>query len=136
MPQEEWFERLEREHDNLRAALGWLYSQGEVELGLQLAGALWRFWSAHNHLSEGRRWLERGIFASVTTMASTRARALQQARWIALFQGDHEAARALVEQSLTLSRESEDKEGIASALANLSFIAVLDQRDLTSVPLC
>ena len=51
-----------------------------------------------------------------------------------MFQGDHEAARALVEQSLTLSRESEDKEGIASALANLSFIAVLDQRDLTSVP--
>jgi predicted ATPase/DNA-binding SARP family transcriptional activator/DNA-binding CsgD family transcriptional regulator len=127
--QGEWFQRLEQEHDNLRAALGSLYSQGEVELGLRLAAALWEFWYMHGHLSEGRGRLERGISASGITMVSTRARALNGAGWIALFQGDYESARALVEESLTLYRGLESKEGIASALANLGFVAVLGQHD-------
>jgi predicted ATPase/DNA-binding SARP family transcriptional activator/DNA-binding CsgD family transcriptional regulator len=132
--QEEWFQRLEQEHDNLRAALGLLYSQGEVELGLRLAAALWEFWYMHGHLSEGRGWLERGVSASGITMVSTRARALNGAGWIALFQGDYESARALVEESLKLYRGLEYKEGIASALANLGFVAVLGQQDLMCLP--
>jgi predicted ATPase/DNA-binding CsgD family transcriptional regulator len=132
--QAECFERLEREHGNLRAALGWSFSQGEVELGLRLATALWEFWDTHGHLSEGRRWLERGIFATGHTMMRTRAKALNGAGWIALLQGDHVAAKALVEESLALYRELGDKEGIASALTNLGYVAVLSQRDLASVP--
>jgi predicted ATPase/DNA-binding SARP family transcriptional activator/DNA-binding CsgD family transcriptional regulator len=132
--QEERLVRLEREHDNLRAALGWSFSQGEPELGLRLAVALWEFWDTHGHLSEGRGWLERGIAVSGPTMTRTRARALNGAGWIALFQGDHRAAQVLVEKSLALYRGLEDKEGIASALANLGFIAVLGQQNLASVP--
>ena len=52
-----WLERLEREHDNLRAALSWVLERGEGELGLRFGGALWRFWYNRGYMSEGIGWL-------------------------------------------------------------------------------
>ncbi len=59
--QAEWLERLEREHDNLRAALSWLLDRGEAETVLRAATAVWRFWQTRGHYSEGQLWLERGL---------------------------------------------------------------------------
>lgn len=63
-----------------------------------------------------------------------RAKALNGAGWIAVFQGDYEGAKTLLEEGLALYRELEDKDGIASCLAPLGFAATLGQRDLDSVP--
>jgi predicted ATPase/DNA-binding SARP family transcriptional activator/DNA-binding CsgD family transcriptional regulator len=132
--QEEWFRLLEREHANFRAALGWAFSREEAKLGLRLAVALYEFWDVHGHIGEGRGWLEKGISASGSTTESTRARALNDAGWMAWFQGDFESARALVEESVSLYRQLGEKEGLAWAIANLGYLSVLGHRGPQYVP--
>src|SRR5262249_35033857 len=55
-------EQLTRERDNLRAALAWgLGEEGETEIGVRLAAAMWAFWPSHGHLQEGRQWLDHAL---------------------------------------------------------------------------
>jgi len=118
--QRAWRERLELEHDNLRAALRWTLESREYELGLRLAGALWHFWVTRGHLSEGRRWLEKLLSrpesGEPTVSAALRARALLWASTCAAEQGDYGHAVALCEESDGLSRDSGDTWGLAWSL--------------------
>src|SRR5207249_2902717 len=53
--QGEWLDRLEIEHDNLRAALDWCQQDQESEpAGLRLTAALQPFWDARGYVGEGR----------------------------------------------------------------------------------
>jgi len=123
-----WLERLEREHDNLRAALGWARERGEVALGLRLAGAVWRFWQVHGHLSEGMTWLANLLAldradertGARVVPATVRAKALNGAGNLALRQGDIARSAALIEEVLALRRKLGDTWGIAAALNNLA----------------
>jgi len=49
-----WLERFFAEHDNIRAALGWLTRTGNADWGLRLALSLSQFWLEHAHPTEGR----------------------------------------------------------------------------------
>ena len=126
--QEEWLERLEREHDNLRAALGWASERDDAEFGLCLAGALGRFWWVGGYLGEGRLWLERGLATSSTLPASVRAKALNDAGWMALYQHDLARAVTLLEESVTLFEEVGDEPSVATSLFNLGH-AILHEGD-------
>ena len=77
--QADWLSRLEREHDNLRAALTWAYDAGQVELALRLTAAMQPFLYKHGHIMEGRRWLERARLAPDPQPPELRARILQGA---------------------------------------------------------
>jgi predicted ATPase/DNA-binding CsgD family transcriptional regulator len=128
--QSRWLVSLENDHDNFRAALAWSLGEGgDAGFGVRLAAALWPFWFARGYLSEGRRWLESAITRSAPAVTLARAKALNGAGSIATFQDEYEAAKALIEEGLTLNRELGDKEGIASSLANLCGVAMLGQRD-------
>jgi predicted ATPase/DNA-binding SARP family transcriptional activator len=123
--QAEWLERLETEHDNLRAAMEWCKTQqADAEAGLRLAGALGRFWFVHGHLTEGRSHLE-AVLSRKEAQARTkaRARALNGAGNLASCQSDYVSARALHEESLTIQRELGDRRGIGSSLNNLGIVA-------------
>jgi predicted ATPase/class 3 adenylate cyclase len=97
-----WLERLEIEHDNLRAALSWALAQEEVELGLRLAGALWRFWWMRSHYSEGLRWLENALAVDGRGSPLARAMALAGIGEIASHQGALDRAEEGCEEGLKL----------------------------------
>jgi non-specific serine/threonine protein kinase len=123
--QERWLGRLEAEHDNLRAALGWalaVRAHEQAEAGLRLAGALARFWYIRSYLDEGRRWLE-GALAGEGRSAVARARTLQGAGALAYQQGDYERAVAFFEEGMALRCDLGDSWGIADSLNSLGNVA-------------
>jgi predicted ATPase len=99
----EWPDRLEREHDNLRASLDFLEAAGETQFALRLAGAVWVFWRDRNHMTEGRRRLERALRADERPTAA-RARALNGASFLATFSGDAATGRLRGEEALAIHR--------------------------------
>jgi predicted ATPase len=124
-----WLDRLEAEHDNLRAALEWLLETGDAEAALRLSGALWLFWQVRGYFTEGIGWFGRALEqagASHRTLA--RAKALNGAGFLTLYRYDTDRAVTLVEESLAIARELEDGAEIAHALNNLGTIAI-DQCD-------
>lgn len=133
---EVWLARLEREHDNVRAALRWALETRDSELGLRVAGELWRFWWWRGYVSEGREWLERllalkgtGAEQSRPAEPAVRAQALLGAGWLARCQGDYARATALLEANLALRRQLNDTTGAAHTLVALTNVA-LERGDL------
>jgi predicted ATPase len=131
-----WLDRLEREHDNLRAALAWSLESGDSELGLRLSSALEWFWYTRGHVKEGRTRLMR-LLAEPGAAAPTavRARALSTAGLLTSKQGDLKSARDLLEESLALWRRLEDRGGIAKVLLELGWMAVPQGDQATARPL-
>jgi len=123
--QKSWLQRLEREQDNMRAALHWAIEHGEAEFAQRMAGALQPFWFRRGRWSEGRRWLEESLAmdSAATQNQFFRAKALYEAGMLARFQGDFARARMLCEQSLASYRTLGDKTGMLKSLTQLSRIS-------------
>jgi predicted ATPase/DNA-binding CsgD family transcriptional regulator len=128
--QARWLTRLETEHDNVRAALSFSPGEGgDAGSAVRLAAALWGFWFARGYLSEGRRWLESALSRTGPATTLARAKALNGAGWLAAYQDEYGAAKAHIEEGLTLYRELGDKEGIATSLVILGSVAAMGQRE-------
>jgi predicted ATPase/class 3 adenylate cyclase len=120
-----WLAQLEKEHDNFRAALDWCLSgEPDAEMGLRLAGALWRFWFVGGYLREGQERLV-AMLARPGAEEPTRerARALAGAAVVAVLRGDLGPATALAEPGLLLSRELAERPSIALSLNVLGTMA-------------
>ncbi|MFL5807405.1 MAG: ATP-binding protein [Roseiflexaceae bacterium] len=126
--QEEWLERLRREHDNVRAVLGWSLDTQHVEIAARIGGALWRFWFVCGYWSEGRQWLASVLTYRAELPASVQATALHGAGTLALYQSDYHQATALLEAGLEIQRALEDQGGVSTSLIYLGAI-FLDQGD-------
>ncbi|HLV80471.1 MAG TPA: tetratricopeptide repeat protein, partial [Chthonomonadaceae bacterium] len=133
--QGEWLQRLEREYDNLQAALFWSLQIAEGrdadpqpsahrQIPLRLCAALGQFWRMRGHLEGGRSGCEAAL---KTEEAQERTVALAQtwgqAGALADLQGDFHAARTYFAQGLEIFQEIGDRKGIAISLGNMGSVA-------------
>ncbi len=126
-----WLDRLERELDNVRAALAWCLDAGAhegageaaraAETGLRLAGALLRFWLFRDHHREGLAWLEHLLPRGAVAPAVVRAKALCSAGVCAGQANEPARAQALLADSVALSRAVGDRRQLSLALSNLGW---------------
>ena len=112
----EWFQLIEDEQDNFRAALSWSLVSDEVEFGLRLAAALQPFWLRRGHYGEGRRWLEAVLAKDGPASAVARAKALNAIGWLVQGQGDVERASNAAKAGLELSPQVGKESSVAVRL--------------------
>ena len=119
-----WFDRLELDFDNIRAALDRLLSSGRAEDALKAISALERYWRAYAHVTEARRWLTQGLAESGDVAADVRALSLRSAGHMAMGQSDWDGAAPLLEEAITLFQECGLGYDEVVALSYLSFVAL------------
>ncbi|MGC8666931.1 MAG: ATP-binding protein [Chthonomonadales bacterium] len=122
--QAQWLDRLEADHDNIRAALAFALAAGHTDEGLRLASAVWRFWLVRGYLNEGRSRLA-SLLDAARPQAPSQAfcKALHAEGRLAGCQGDYEAASALLLEALHLQEALGDKRGAAASLLSLGVVA-------------
>jgi len=119
-----WLDRLDQEHDNLRAALRWSLTHDATTAGLRLCIALYWFWEDHGHWGEGRRWTEAMLAAAGQVAPHLRMEASKTVGEFAWKQGDYATATARMTESLTLSRALNDRSATGHRLMVLGVIAL------------
>jgi predicted ATPase/DNA-binding SARP family transcriptional activator len=112
-----WLDRLEAEHDNLRAALEWSLTQPD-DTALRLAATLAPYWHARGYLSEGREWLDRAWAQSGegTPAAALRLRALVAMARLAFAQDDFAATKRFLDEAVPMARAAGDRQALALGL--------------------
>ena len=127
----EWLARLERDHDNLRAALRRLLDRSDAARALGLVGQLWRLWYYGGHPAEGRRWCAAALAlpgADDPAAVAPLALALHGAARLAYLQGDYAATVEQCERALAVQRRRGDRREIAGVAATLGAAAYARQR--------
>jgi predicted ATPase/DNA-binding SARP family transcriptional activator len=120
---EQWLERLEADHDNLRAALDWAAEHGTAGEELRIAVALRRFWLVRGHAREAQLRLEDALERGDHEPSRLRATAAGAAGNFARIRSDYEQAQAWTEHSMELFRALDDMAGVATSLNRLADIA-------------
>jgi non-specific serine/threonine protein kinase len=117
-------EILEREHDNLRAAVRFMLDTGDAEAVSRLAWALWFFWRAHGHQAEWYRYTGEALEEGESLSAEARARLLCVRGVTSYGLESIEGTEQLWEWSAVLFRQTEDGSGLAMALGGMALMAL------------
>ncbi len=129
-----WLERLDAEHDNLRAALTWsLAAPDGADTALRLSTALHWYWHLRGHNREGRRWLDAALRLAPATRTATRATALAGLIRLASRLNDFAAATAAFDESVAIARELGDRGGVAYALLWQAMAAPYEAGDYAAM---
>src|SRR5579875_122995 len=128
--QTDWLDRLDRDYENIRAALEWLLEyagqeNARAEQALRLCIALMFFWEVRGHIGEGLAFFERSLAHSPHVAPSIQAQALHAAGFLALMLDEHARAEAFLRQGQLLFRETGDKAGMANILRLQGTLALV-----------
>jgi predicted ATPase/class 3 adenylate cyclase len=126
--QKVWLDRVELEHDNVRAALEFAIAGGNADDASRIVYALWRFWQVRGYLREGRSWAERAVALPGATPLA-RLRALEALGGLVYWMGDP-AMITVYTSALDLAREIGEPKEIAQAAYNLSFAYTIPGTDV------
>ena len=126
-----WLARCDVEIDNFRSALDWLFDNQELDWGLRLCTALFRFWEMREHLIEGRARLEQAVQLAGSQFVKERAKLCIFLGAFATAQGDFLAGENFLKQSLSLYQEIGERWGIAASL-NALAVSARDRGDYDS----
>lgn len=117
-----WLQRLEREHDNLRAALTWTLDHGDIVTALRLCAALWRFWWMRGFSKQGHDWIERALAVArgrdEEIPGQVMAAAIHASATLGHELGRFAEAETLYNESIQIQREVGDRRGLAVSLCN------------------
>ncbi|HEX2368741.1 MAG TPA: adenylate/guanylate cyclase domain-containing protein, partial [Acidimicrobiia bacterium] len=130
--QTRWLDRLEADHDNIRAAFARAVEQGDASTADRLLWAVWRFWQIRGHLHEGSRRAEAAL-ALPPADRMERCRAYDAAGGLAYWRADFEECRTLYLAALDLARDIGDRALLADALYNSAFVAFQAEPDWEEV---
>ena len=122
-----WLDRLETEHDNRQAAMSWLADHGPLEQAVHLHQATWRFWWLRGHTAELARPADDFADGSKDLPPYQHALALTQAGFILVANGDPARGQHLLEQTLPLYRQDNEKraESVTMNALVLAFLGHL-----------
>jgi tetratricopeptide (TPR) repeat protein len=120
-----WYTWLQRELNNVRAALRWATDTGEIDQALQLCGALGHILYYQGNPSETRRWVDELLVQSASSSPTVgRGRTLVSLGGLAWNQLDLDQADTLLDEALAILRRCDDLEGIATALTQKAAVAI------------
>ncbi len=126
-----WFNQMEVEHGNLRAALEWA-AANDLAKAIDLALALGSFWLFRDYNTEAISWCQTILTRSeaMPELALARARLYWVFGQAAVFAGNHKLARTAAMTGLGLVEQSDDK----SAMISLYLLASLSSMYLADFP--
>jgi predicted ATPase/class 3 adenylate cyclase len=120
-----WYDRLDADRDNFRAALAWSLTHQNIETTGRLAGALMAFWVSRGHASEGLRWLDAALERRAGLSQPALAKALFAKAYLLLQAGAHHGqTNRLVEESLSLFQELGEISWTVRAVSVLGWAAM------------
>jgi len=123
----DWSTRVVRELPNLRAALDWSFSGGDLEVGVELAGALrWWFFGRMGALAQARAWLETALERQDELSPRLRLKTMVALMTVAFSQGDYRWASDRGEEAVSLAQELGDHRELAVALMARGGAAVFE----------
>jgi predicted ATPase/DNA-binding SARP family transcriptional activator len=118
----ERLERLDVEHDNVRAALAWSVEREPDAIALPLAAAFRWYWYYRILWNEGLRWSTRVLERSSSAMSRERAALLAGTGTFAGYTGELATARRLLEEAESMWRALHDERELALTLSALSQV--------------
>lgn len=130
--QRRWLDRLEADHDDLRAAIDLAVATPDPPTAARLAFALWRFWQQRGYLDEARRLLDRMVAQDWPLDAELQARLAEAIGGVAYWQADLAAATHWYDVALRIRRldardeRPEARRQLANALYNRGYVAVAE----------